>query len=312
MDKNYILRVFVFFSLIVGSFIYLNYRIDIYGLFRTRDVLDVSIYTSERTSKFLLTKKYVPENFTSFILGPSLSNNLDPKQFPSEKLYNASVMGANVSEMRILADNILFKSKPKYVIICFDPYIVKDTGNKTMTMEDRAINGAYGSISLLKVYMMYCIREYQILPSKFAKNKFNEYGCNHFELEMPQVDVHELIRKKVDKNDFDVLQIDKVAIQELESLLIFLRENDVRVIGYFSPIPYEIYHFKESQYKKFKETIMNFMTEKDLILDFNSKDNQKFTKDYSNYIDHGHLSYRGQKSILEGILNAKTAKWGKF
>src|ERR1700712_5296696 len=118
--KKFLIKYTIISLVIVGLIAGLNYYIDIYGLFRGKK--DRVMYINERTSKYLFSMRYIPENFEGFIIGPSLSANLNPEAIRSYKVYNASIMGANISELNYLVDNLIEKGKMKFAIICLGPY----------------------------------------------------------------------------------------------------------------------------------------------------------------------------------------------
>ena len=122
MSSDRFLRTFALLTIVVtGLFVLVNVYVDIYGLFLGRK--DRRVFTNERTSKYLLSQRYIPENYDGFIIGPSLSDNLNPVHIPGYKVYNASIMGANISELHHLIDKIVQHGHMKVAIFCLDPYL---------------------------------------------------------------------------------------------------------------------------------------------------------------------------------------------
>src|SRR5687768_16344560 len=117
MDSKIFLKRFLLITLLtVGLFVALNVYVDIYGLFFGRK--DRKVYVNERTSKYLLSFRYIPENYNGIIIGPSLSANLNPEHIRKFKIYNSSLMGANISELHYLIKNITERRNIKIAIVC--------------------------------------------------------------------------------------------------------------------------------------------------------------------------------------------------
>ena len=69
-SKQFLLRYITITLSFILLIVFINYYIDIYGLFRGKK--ERTIYINERTTKNLLSMRYVPENFEGIIIGPSL------------------------------------------------------------------------------------------------------------------------------------------------------------------------------------------------------------------------------------------------
>ena len=53
---------------------------------------------------------------------------------------------------------------------------------------------------------------------------------------------------------------------------------------------------KKNEYMAFEKTIRQLVNDDNKLVDFNSREFKWFTSNYSNYIDHGHLSRPVRKS----------------
>jgi hypothetical protein len=134
-------------------------------------------------------------------------------------------MSANITELNLLMENILSKGKMKAVIICLDPYITKDHGRKTSTMIPQEYWGALGSTNLLRTYLFYFIRKYNLIPSQYASDLHNEVGWDNFGLEMPNANAQKAITDKVKLRSFENTTIDSVAYHELDNILRQIRSR---------------------------------------------------------------------------------------
>jgi hypothetical protein len=282
-----------------------NVLIDIYGLFLPTAGKKLPIYNNERVSKYLLSYRYIPENFDAAIIGTSLSANLDvaPYNKTSSKyqIYNASIMGANISEITPVAENLV-KGGVNNIIICFSPYMTKNSGSKEVDLNIKLYYGALGSKNLYETYLVALIRKFELLPNKYPKNQVDEYGVNHYENLFKVGNVKEKIQKVIEGTKNEKLAIDPIALKELQNLIQLLNDKKVNYIGYFHPIPREVFEDKHEDYINFERTVRGLVNDNNKLIDFNTSNYNWFTSDYSNYIDHGHLSNKGQVTILTTLL----------
>jgi hypothetical protein len=286
-------------SAIIFVFVLFNIYVDVFGLFLGRK--DRKVYTNERTSKYLLSFRYIPENYNGFILGPSLSANLDPTQIQNYKVYNASIMGANISDLHYLVKNLLAKGDMKVAIICLDPYLTKDFGKKSATIDPKEYLGALGSINLLKTYGMLCIRKFNLFTDRFAPDLIDVNGRNNFELEMKGLDSKKAIDEKVRLKRHEETKIDSRSYEELAEVIRELRAKNVQIVAYFSPVPYPIYSIGKDKYGQFESAMTKLFMEKDILINLNDEKYKSVTSDYTTFIDHGHLSAYGQTFVLHKI-----------
>lgn len=300
MTSTKFLRTFAFWTLgLTGMVIIVNVYIDIYGLFLGRG--ERKVYTNERTSKYLLSFRYIPENYDGFIIGPSLSDNLNPVAIKSHRVYNASIMGANISDLHHLINNMIDRGNMKLAIICLDPYLTKDFGPKAATINDKEYFGALGSINLLRTYAMYIVRRNHLMTSKLASEMSDENGWTNFELERGPLDPQAAIAKKVELKQHEDTHIDERALNELKEVLQQLREKNIKVVAYFSPVPRPIYEIGRDDYREFETRMSSLFNENDVLFNLNDEQYSPITSDYRTYIDHGHLSAAGQAFVLQEI-----------
>jgi hypothetical protein len=299
MSSNKFLRTFALLTiLIVGLFVLLNAYVDIYGLFLGRK--DRKVYTNERTSKYLLSYRYIPENYDGFIIGPSLSDNLNPIHIPDYKVYNASIMGANISELHWLIDKIVQEGHMKVAIFCLDPYLTKDYGPKVVTISGKDYYGALGSTNLLRTYAVYAMRQCGFSGFE-AKEMSDGNGWTNFEIEMEKVDPKVAIQRELKQREYGDLYIDDRALGDLAHVLQELRDHNIKIVAYFSPVPRDIYLHASRNYKKFESRLASLFTTNDVLFNLNDDQYAQYTSDYNTYIDRGHLSVSGQDFVLREI-----------
>jgi hypothetical protein len=298
-SSKFLKRFGLLLSLIVIATVALNIYIDIFGLFLGRT--DRKVYTNERTSKYLLSFRYIPKNYDGFILGPSLSANLDPTQIQNFKIYNASIMGANISDLHYLVNNMITKGNMKVAIICLDPYLTKEFGKKNATIDPKEYFGALGSVNLVKTYGMFCVRKFNLFPSRFAPDLIDVNGRNNFELEMKEVDSKKAIEEKVRLKKHEATEINPKSYEELAQVIAELRAKNIQLVAYFSPIPYPIFSIGKDKYTEFESKMSKLFNQDDILLNLNDEKYKAITSDYATFIDHGHLSTSGQAFVLSEI-----------
>lgn len=284
---------------IVGVFLLTNIYIDIYGLFWGRK--DRKVYTNERTSKYLLSFRYIPENYDGFIIGPSLSANLDPTQITNYKIYNASIMGANISDLHYLIKNMVNKGKMKVAIICLDPYLTKEFGRKSATIDPKEYYGALGSVNLIKTYSMYVVRSSNLFQSTFRPTMADANGWNRFDLEIKNPNPQKAIEEKVNSNFIEQIKIDPNAYMELKEVIAELKAKNIKVVAYFTCKPYGIYLVGKKYYNEFENQMLKLFDSNDLMINLNDARYKYITSDYASFVDHGHLSAKGQAFVLGAI-----------
>ena len=112
------------------------------------------------------------------------------------------MMGANISDLSFLIDNILQKGHLKYAIFCLSPYILKDHGRKSATINPKEFYGALGYTNLLRTYLLYFVRTHNLAPFKYARDTYNTAGWDNFELEMHNLDAKDTIARRVELRIF--------------------------------------------------------------------------------------------------------------
>lgn len=283
-----------------------NLSIDIYGLFGINDRKSIPVYHNERISKYLLSYEYIPENFNTILIGPSLSDNLDVTYFNNDtskfKVYNASIMGANISELKPIVFNAV-NGGVKNVIICLSPYLTMNSGSKEVAFDQKLYYGALGSVNLYETYAVGLIRQWELMPNKFPKDQINPYGVNDYATFFKQENIQKKIDDEVKIHQGEEIVVDTIAVNELKEIIETLNKENVNYIGYFHPLPIEIYDSNKTHYAEYKEMISALFDNKARLIDFNSPEFKSFTSDYSNYIDHGHLSAKGQAVIVEALYD---------
>ena len=295
--RGFYYRIISFSLISILTVVSFNIFMNEFGLFGDVKGKSIDIYFNERRSKYLLSYNYIPSNFEAILIGPSVSNNMNTKTISEYKIYNASINGSNISELKYIVSNVIKNGKLKFIIICLYPYLTRDHGRKSSSINEREYWGSLGSIDSIKLYLYKFLIKYNL-----KSDYFNDYGYNNFNIKMQGIDSKKVILEKASsKNKIKEITIDEIAYEELKYVLDLAIKNNVRIFGYYYPIPYDYFVLSEKNYRWYQEKIDKLFDEDAIILDFNSDKYLKFVKDYSNYCDVDHLSYKGSDFILKQI-----------
>lgn len=279
--------------MVAGSFVD-----DEYGMFDRDGNEKITIYTNSRLSKYLMSYDYIPDNFDGILIGPSLSANIDTKEITSKRLYNASINGGNISEVKLLADNVMDNGRIKVLVVCLHPYLVKDHGRKTPYMDEDDYWGAFGSLDVIKHYLAKIF-----IKIKLKSNDFNEFGRNSYiHRRMEGKPSQGKIRKRAEEyRKGRKIRSDQAAVAELAAVLQKARRNGVQIFAYYYPYPEDILAAMREQHRAFKQKIDALLISRDVVWDMNNDEYRPFRLDYANYCDAIHLSEKGTHFIARSI-----------
>lgn len=297
-SKNFFVMTVFFCLLIFFTIVISNYVSDDFGLFRSHD--SRRIWTREKTSKYLMSFKYIPENFNAVLVGSSVSANLDTRKVTSYEMYNLSMNSGNITELKYPLEVLMKSGKIKAVVFCLYDYTTKDSGVKGNQLDKKEYFGSLFSdipFDILKNKVKYKLlkRGYDVFRS--SSNGFNDFNMSKKCIKFTEVS------KKYMENPRSKMIIDERAFEELNDLLIDLRQNDIKIYAYFYPIYKEWFEVfvNNGEWNNYKERIMTlFNRETDMIWDLNTAEYDYISKNPESYSD-GHLSDKGAEEVLKVI-----------
>lgn len=275
-----------------------NMYIDIFALFRPVRGRTISIYGEERIAKYLHSFRYIPENFDGVLLGSSVSENFSTQSFSGYRIYNASINGGNIIDVKPLVDNIYRKGALKITIICIHRYLTKDHVKKTDFMTHRQYWGALGSPQLMTAYVVR-----MAVKSGLQQNKYDEMGTLHFG---DNADVNST-RETIQQNVADIrlgtaaignYYIDPVALAELGDIVDLARRHSEKFVIFYPPTPAPVLYACAPEYERYRETINGLTQPGDIVVDFNGPGYERFRDDFANFIDGVHLSSTGANAVM--------------
>ena len=293
--KKYVQLSLLFTLFWVGLFALFNYIQDDFGLFR-KNSTKRRIWVQEKTSKYLMSYNYIGNNFDGILIGSSVSANLNPTfLLPKYKVYNLSMNGGNITELKYAVDRLFEKKQIHYMILCLHPYMTKNSGLKDNQINKNEYWRSFFSVlpAHILIEKAWCLIG---APDVFhsSENGFNDYNIftKNFNLEKK-------IRASKGQT-YDVF-LNSIALNTLKELLSEARNKNIRIIAYYFPIYKEIFKtYSLESWLDYKSKIDAFFKGNDTVIDMNSKQYRFINENIKNYSD-GHLSDQGAAAVLKEI-----------
>lgn len=281
-------------ALVAGLIAAASWAWDPYGLFRDAEGRALPVYAAERTSKHLLARRYIPENFEGVLFGPSQSDNLDPRGLAPLEVYNASLNGGNASELKLIMEALLGAGPPRFVILCLSDYITKDYGRKTHAITPDEVRGALGSLASVKL-----LKPYLDVTLRGRPAYADAVGYKDFTLDSPDRTPAEVAREiETKRARYQRLVTDDRALKDLQAMIDAARGAGVKVFAYFHPYPEARLEIVGEPYREYQARVRALFSPEDVILDLCDEVHEPFRRDLSNYRDSAHLSVQGARAVV--------------
>jgi len=201
---------------------------DDFGLFWSNG--PKRIWDQERTSKYLMSFRYIPNHFDGLLLGPSYSDRLDTRGLDGYRTYNLSVDGADATELRTLALNVIERGNLKFIILCLDPYLTQTAGIKGNQINPKEY---WGSL-------------FSLLPIRIAKAKIasrlhpgnDVWADSTWGYEARYSKTYpwdEFIKMQLDEGAAANTEINPTAYQHLRDIIDSAHRHGVRVLAFILP-----------------------------------------------------------------------------
>jgi hypothetical protein len=295
--------------LITNSHVPAALRHDPFGLWR--DSGPRRIYTDERTSKYLLARKYVPENFDGVLMGPSYSANIDPSHIEGTRLYNLSINGGNAYELKHVFGPAASGGRLKYIVLCLHPYIVKESGFKAKGFGTNYLELALFSRPAGQIAAAAASGTPMEQPDVFARS---EAGWNDFDqikdLEKPDFRAY-ATRMTQAVPGSQSFHVDPRALQDVRDIVALARRNNIRVFAFY--FPNDIWSFEaiyRSGWDAFRRDMAAIFGPEDVVWDMNTPDYDFIRTNPDAYSD-SHLNRTGARltaKVLQERLAAHQAE----
>jgi hypothetical protein len=141
------------------------------------------------------------------------------------------------------------------------------------------------------------------MPAKYPKDQFNDAGFNNYEAILKKVSVEEKINEQLNLENAIDATIDPEGWKEFQQLVGEFEKRDVKIIAYFHPLPRPLFKKYEESLMSYQRRVSDALKDRAVVIDFNDESYEFFTEDFSNYMDHGHLSDKGQRFLLNEIIS---------
>ena len=276
-------------ALVVAAAFAFSYTVDPYGVFRAPKGRNLSIYYSERRAKFLMGRRYIPENFDGLILGPSSSSNWDPSIILGYRLYNESLQGGNITEEKILLEQVLRTGQEKLAICIIYPTMTDnhDVGDGLDTVN---IFEAIGSIHALINGMGDILKSMHVT---FAKDDTKSNGA---------AIMHEANRYGIGRFPASYFMIDPVAVKDYQATLQALHDHGVQVLYIVPPLYEPCLAPNRDQYDAYLHH-MQALLPAGPLLNFDTPEFESFRNNPQNFGDCYHLRATGASRMGELLAN---------
>jgi len=285
-----------------------SYLLDAYGLFGRRAHPAVVAYRGERTTKYLLSYKYIPENFDSLLVGASISLNMDTKKISVSRVYNASISGANIFEEGLIAENVMARTKLDWLVVCLHPYLTMTHGRRTEYMTPDEYWSAFGSIGLFVLEASGFMARHGL-----AEDHHNEFGDSNYRegLSAEQAQramnayVAERERSGVPSPNFTLAP---GALDDLVRMLETAKHAGTRILLVYPPIYKARFDVERNDWERYWARVRPLFPADTLVIDFNSSRFDAMRSDISNFQDSGHLDRHCADQVVLEIARTLSAQ----
>ena len=277
----------------------INISLDIYGIFRNAKGRHLVVYGDERVGKYLLSEKYVPENFNAILIGSSVSANWNTSGIEGLRVYNESINGGNIVEAKAIADQTLPSSQIRAVLLIVHPYLTSSHEFETVQLTPRENLAALGSQSLFDAY-----KSEVRIKLHLEKPEFDEFGTADFG-DIPQKMNAHLQKLMAPGTEFTV---DATAIASYKALVDELHSANIRIIYVIPPVLQSIYLSKVKAFANYSRAALENKSDQDRVIDFTSDEFADFRSNPANFKDGVHLTNEAAQQVV-AIISAKMNQW---
>lgn len=297
--KHFFYAIIASIAILLGGAVAFNVVMNEFGLYGDMQGKELRIWGYERATKYLFSLNYIPANFEGVILGPSESDvMLDTRKLNAARIYNLSLNGGNICELKKLYDNVAERTKLKYLVIFMSPYILKECSMKTNEINPQVAQSALGSIFTLRFYGMKL--EAMLHPETdpfregwwgFRLNNAPETGYDH----------EKAMQSTADSGFHLDTEITPEAATALVEILSTAQAQNSRIIVVYPPIPRPLFDQIRDKYELYRQQTAKMLPDRCVTIDFNSEEYNALTGDMSNFHDPSHLNLRGAAMVLKAI-----------
>jgi hypothetical protein len=283
----------------------INAALDPYGLFRDTRGRPLRVITNERTSKYLLAQRYVPENFDAVLVGTSISSNWDTRRVSGYRMYNCSLNGANISEASLIARPAIERGNVKLAAFVVYTYLTLSHGLKSQYMTERDRWSAFGSVMLFQTYAFDVLSRVGAVPSLY--DEFGGYAYHRKSAKLNPKQIAQAIESARSEKGTAAYAVDPVALDEYRALLDLARAKGAKVVAIVPPFYQPKLDAVGAEYAAYQAKLMPLFGPSDIVVDLNTSAYRALREDPANFHDHTHLSPRGADQVMDALAAALRA-----
>lgn len=276
----------------------LNMAVDVYGLYRPSRGRRLPVLGDDRVAKYLLSMRYVPENFNAVLAGGSVSANWDVTAIEGLRVYNGSLDGGNIVEEKALIAAALERPGVSVILLLVNPALTYSHEFQTVEMKPDLKRSALGSLSLWNAYKdMLNIRIGRI------PRTFDYAGTETFLNARSEMNLN--MKEMWSAPEFTV---DPVALQAHRDLVANLRARGVQIVFIVPPTSEHLLQTKRAPLERYLRRMRSEIGTGDLWVDFLVPEDEAFRKTRANFSDGVHLTPDGARQVVAQI-NAAVNRW---
>ncbi len=278
----------------------MNWRINYYGVFGNVHGRALAPMTNQRIAKYLYGLNYVPANFDALLTGASSTNNLDTSVVRGYRMYNDSIGGGNVTDIRLVIENTLNHGRFRLVVFGLQPRLFETHG---ASIGPRDFGAALGSYDLFRDYgkdLWFRLRG--------RPNPYDTWGRVNFE-ELPPwplIDADAAMNRYLEKYPPDqrALTVDEPSYAELRELIDFARLHSDRVMAYFPPVYERRYQVMRKEYADFNAKMSALFRPGETIIDANDGSLSPLLRDPASFQDGTHLTEKVAAKVSAALADS--------
>jgi hypothetical protein len=276
----------------------LNMAIDVYGLYRPSRGRRLNILGDDRVAKYLLSMRYVPENFNAMLVGASITANWDVTAIQGLRVYNGSLDGGNIVEEKALIEAALERPGVSVILLLVNPALTHSHEFQTVELKPSLKLSALGSLSLWNAY-----RNMLSIRIGRTPQPFDYAGTETFLNARGEMNVN--MKAMWSEREFTV---DPVALQAHRDLVAELRVRGVQIVFIVPPVAEHLLETKRAPLERYLDRMRSELGTGDLWIDFLSPEGEAFCKTRANFSDGVHLTPDGARQVVAQI-NAAVNRW---
>jgi hypothetical protein len=274
----------------------LNIWLDVYGIYRDTHRRHLKVYGDERVAKYLLSARYVPENFNALLIGSSVSGNWNMAEaVQGLRIYNESLLGGNIVEEKCLLDQALSRPGMQVIFLVVHPFLTYSHEFESVHLTPRLKLSALGSQSLLNAYV-----EMLKIRLHLARQTYNEFGAVDYGKAKHELNA---TLKHMMRPDAD-FEVDPIALQVYLDVIQEIRAHHVRIVFVVPPVSEDLLRVKRAAFEKYLGLIHLHVATGEELIDFTSGPYAGFRANEDHFIDGVHMESAAAAEVVSMLNSA--------